>query len=236
MSFNPIKTGKELKAARVKRGLSQEDLEEETGVSQTAIGDIELGKRKKLGPQAIQLLRFFGHAVPALGIEEHIDSAEVAAGFGTVSDRFGGAIKELETRAGMGGGGIVSIEHKAGNLAADPVKPDRWQFPPGFIRNELRAAPQGVIIAETQGDSMVPTLHPGDRVVIDTNHRRPSPDGVYALRDQFGGLIVKRLHTLAKRGLFSVISDNPAHPPREVKGRDLEGEIIGRVVGAVKRL
>lgn len=236
MNFNAIKTGKELKAARVKRGLSHEELEEQTGISQTAISDIELGKRKKLGLQAIQLLRFFGLAVPSLGIEEHIDSGQVASGLGEVANRSGSAIKELETRAGMGGGGLVSVEVRSGNLAADPVKPDRWHFPPGFIRDELRAMPAGVIIAETQGDSMTPTLHPGDRVVIDTSHRRPSPDGIYALRDQFGGLIVKRLHALAKKGQFSIISDNSAHPPREAKGRDLEVDIVGRVVGAIKRL
>ena len=64
MNFNPIKTGRELKAARVKRGLSQEDLEEETGVSQTAIGDIELGKRKKSGHKPFSYCGFSATPCP----------------------------------------------------------------------------------------------------------------------------------------------------------------------------
>lgn len=238
MPYDPIKTGRIIRTARKTRGpkFSQEALAKESGVSQSAISDIERGARKDITAEALTLLRFFHLPVPGGSGDDHIESSDVAAGFGSVAARLLTGTPELEMRAGMGGGGVVSVEVRSGGVAADPVKPDRWHFPPGFIRDELRAVPAGVIIAETQGDSMVPTLYPGDRVLIDTGHRRPSPDGVYALRDQFGGLIVKRLHALAKKGQFSIISDNPAHPPREAKGGDLDDDIVGRVVGAIKRL
>lgn len=235
MEHDPIKIGRLIRVARRRAKLTQEQLAAKAGVSQSAITDIETGKRKTEAAKVSKLLRFF-HLEHTVSADEHIDSSAVAAGFGSPPTIFPDGIPELESRAGMGGGSVVSVEVRAGNVAVDPIKPDQWFFPHGFIRDELHATPRGLIIVETQGDSMIPTLAPGERVFVDTNHTRPSPDGIYALRDQFGGLIVKRVHALAKKGLFSIISDNPAHPARHARGSDLDDEIIGRVVGAIKRL
>ena len=38
---------------------------------------------------------------------------------------------------------------------------------------------------DTTGDSMAPTMMSGDRVIVDTGHKTPSPDGLYAIRDTF---------------------------------------------------
>lgn len=232
MALDPEKIGRQLRAKRGNR--PQDEIEEVTGVSQTSIDRIEKGQWKKLSEAVVTLARYFSVSLPGVRFDEHIESSEIA--HNGVRSAPSAGIPELETRAGLGGGGAVSIEVQAGTVSADPVKPDQWHFPRGFIRDELRALPAGLVILETQGDSMSPTLFPGERVFVDTNHRRPSPDGVYALRDQFGGLVVKRLHALAKKGRFSVISDNPAHPPKEVSAADLEADVLGRVVGSIRRL
>ncbi len=104
------------------------------------------------------------------------------------------------------------------------------------MREEIRAPESRVIIIETQGDSMSPTILSGDRVIVDAGHKLPSPDGIYAIRDQFGFIVVKRLQVMRQGGkrTIRIISDNRSHDPEDV-GED-EIDIVGRVLWALKRL
>lgn len=148
-------------------------------------------------------------------------------------------IREIDVRAGLGGGGTTDgrqvVHH--GDVA-DPVKSEAWHFPDRFMREELRAPEDRVVILETQGDSMSPTILSGDRVIVDMRHVTPSPDGIYALRDGYGTIVVKRLQLM--RGgsptMVKIISDNPHHTPQEVPAEEIEGSIIGRVLWGLKRL
>lgn len=145
-------------------------------------------------------------------------------------------ILELDYRGGLGGGGVASREVRRAGDHADPVKPEAWHFPAAFMREELRAPASRLVIIETQGDSMAPTIAPGERVVVDTGHKIPSPDGIYALRDRFGAVVVKRVQVPLRRGepeTIKIISDNKAHGDEDV-GPD-EIDIIGRVVCALRR-
>lgn len=145
-------------------------------------------------------------------------------------------IVEIDMRAGMGGGGFSSREVHQNGAHRDAVKAEKWSFPTWFVREQLRASADRLIILETQGDSMQPTISAGDPVVVDISHKVPTPDGIYALRDRWGAMNVKRLQVL-RRGeppRILVISDNEAHSPEEV-GAD-EIEIVGRVVCSLRRL
>ena len=64
---------------------------------------------------------------------------------------------------------------------------------------------------DTTGDSMAPTIVSGERVIVDTGHKTPTPDGLYAIRDTFECIVVKRLQVLraARPTRVKVISDNP---------------------------
>lgn len=145
-----------------------------------------------------------------------------------------GMVKELDARAGMGGGGLPAEEQHAGQTV-DAFKSEAWVFPPGFLREELRAPADRLIVLETSGDSMWPTIAPGERVVVDSGHIMPSPDGLYALRDRFGFIVVKRLQVMRTQGKprLKIISDNQNHDPEEVEIDEVE--IVGRVVGGFKR-
>jgi len=152
-------------------------------------------------------------------------------------ERPDGGIYEIDTRAGLGGGGSVdqTLQYENGQ-PVDPVKAEAWHFPAPFVRNELRRPEDRIRIIETFGDSMSPTIQSGDRVIIDTDHRIPSPDGLYAVRDRYGSIVVKRLQAL-RRGdppIIRIISDNKAHDPEDV-GSD-EIAIVGRVLWGLKRL
>jgi phage repressor protein C with HTH and peptisase S24 domain len=83
---------------------------------------------------------------------------------------------------------------------------------------------------------MAPTLTTGDRVIIDTGHKSPTPDGLYAIRDTFEGIVVKRLQMVrsAQPARVKIISDNPNHATEEVQLSELE--IVGKVLCYLKLL
>lgn len=157
-----------------------------------------------------------------------------------VSHRPTSGILEIDVRAGLGGGGTIDgreVWHDG--KYNDPVKSESWNFPQRFMREELRATESQIIILETDGDSMRPTIESGERIIVHTGMRMPSPDGVFALRDTFGNIIAKRLQVLRKGDQNDpprvlIISDNKSHPTEEV-GLD-EISIVGRVLWGLKRL
>ena len=75
-----------------------------------------------------------------------------------------------------------------------------------------------------QGDSMQPTLHPGDWVIC-----RALDDWTRDIRDTFVHVVVtdeqplvKRvLNRLSERGELSILSDNPAYPTQFIDGADV---------------
>jgi phage repressor protein C with HTH and peptisase S24 domain len=146
-----------------------------------------------------------------------------------------GSSPQIDITAGMGAGGLaISSEGVAGKhgmtFSAEAVK-DYWKLPPAILVT-LGLAAKDIAIFPVQGDSMQPTLDEGDVVFIDTRHRRPSPDGLYAIIDEIGGLAIKRLEVTSDPGaeetLISVMSDNPRHKTKTWKAHELT--IVGRVL------
>jgi len=143
-------------------------------------------------------------------------------------------LAQIDVTGGMGGGGLTIISDgvpgKRGmTFAAENVR-DYWRLPTELLAG-MGLHPHDIIVIPVQGDSMAGTLNEGDYVLVDTRHRLPSPDGLYALTDEFGGIVVKRLEVLRRTEedvLIHVISDNERHPSKD---RLLsEFQIIGRVV------
>lgn len=147
-----------------------------------------------------------------------------------------GASPQLDVTAGMGAGGITVVSEgvrgKSGmTFAAEDIS-DYWRVPPVILASMGNVKPTDITFVPCQGDSMSPTLLEGDVVVVDTRHRWPSPDGLYALTDPFGGIIIKRLHVTDdgtdEERVVMVVSDNPKHETRKVTFSDLR--IVGRVL------
>jgi len=146
------------------------------------------------------------------------------------------AIPEVLVTGGLGPGTLSIVTQEAGSnghtYAAEELR-DWWRLPPWLLRSQLNAKASSVACFPVAGDSMMPTIRNGDVVFVDITHRRPSPPGVYALADAFGGVEVKRLEVVSVIGeepiRVLVQSDNPRHTPRE---RVLEEiSIVGRVIG-----
>ena len=83
------------------------------------------------------------------------------------------------------------------------------------------------------GDSMEPTLHPRDPIVIDFGVHSMIGTGVYVLRID-GELFVKRLDKMPD-GAIEVISDNHIYKPYIIKpDSGIKLDIIGKVVLNIK--
>lgn len=142
---------------------------------------------------------------------------------------------QLDLTGGLGSGGIAIVSEgvpgKHGmTFAAEQIR-DYWRLPPAILVT-LGLSSHDVAIIPVQGDSMLPALNEGDVVFIDTRHRLPSPAGLYALLDEIGGVVIKRIEIASPPGaeqqIISIISDNPRHARKEWRAEDVQ--ILGRVL------
>ena len=145
-----------------------------------------------------------------------------------------GQVPELDTRAGLGGGGLLAREVRKDGSHTDPLKTEGWLFPKSFVREQLHTSAGRLLVLDTNGDSMAPPIVSGERIIVDTGHKTPTPDGLYAIRDTFECIVVKRLQVLrsSRPTRVKIISDNPNHPSEEAPLGDLE--IVGKVLCCLK--
>lgn len=149
-----------------------------------------------------------------------------------------GARPEIDVTPGAGEGSIGdtrSIAIGSGASVTGHRVVAEWVMPDAFYRHELHANPDGTVFMSVKGNSMAPTLSPGDRVIIDTRQNAFGPDAIYVFDDGDGEPRVKSLKKVLGTAEVRVISDN-----REAYGEDLMSlsalRIIGRVVGKVSKL
>jgi transcriptional regulator with XRE-family HTH domain len=249
-----------LKHFREQKGLTQSALADLAGTTQPQVQRLEAGERKLTREWATKLAPFLGVSAKELLFDEEVLAAtksaselkRVALGdefepdadpdvrptVGSETGRQGipkNSIAEIDVTAGLGAGGIAMISEASSpngaRFAAEVVK-DFWVLP-AWILARLGIKPEHAAAFPMQGDSMEPTLFAGEVGFIDLRHRVPSPPGIYAVADQFGGIMFKRLDVVSKPSdpdiLVSVISDNPRHEPRVVGIDDLY--VLGRYIG-----
>lgn len=132
------------------------------------------------------------------------------------------AVAELDIRAGAGGGLVPG--HAEERVVA------QWQLPPEVIRPYTATPPEALKIITVQGDSMEPTLFPGQRVMVDSADTVPSPPGIFVVWDGLG-FVIKRVEPVAHADppRVRISSDNPRYSAYE---RTLdEAYVQGRVIG-----
>jgi len=109
---------------------------------------------------------------------------------------------------------------------------DHLAFKKDWVRARLNAEPRNLLLIETVGDSMIPTLGDSDLLLVDLSAPRFRHDGIYVLRRDTV-LEVKRLQRRPD-GALNIISDNPAYAPAVVASDSVH--ILGRVIWAARRL
>jgi phage repressor protein C with HTH and peptisase S24 domain len=129
------------------------------------------------------------------------------------------AIPRVDARLAAGGGAVNDQVERTGALA--------------FRRDWLRergVSPDRACLLTVTGDSMAPTLHDGDLVMIDERRTQVRSRRVYALIDTDGAARVKRLDVVPEQ-LIILTSDNPAHPAETRTGPDMNRlRILGEIV------
>ena len=215
-----------VKALLSRYGGKQDRLADEIGVTQPTVSRWLKGAEIK-GPNRDKIEKL----ARDLGLINHDQLSDEASANGSFSN----AIAEIDLTAGLGGGGLAIVERTAdkhGMTFAKEVVRDHWRLP-DWLLNRMNAKARHLAAFPVQGDSMEPTLSDGDVIFVDTRHRAPSPDGIYALADEFGGVIVKRLEVTSRPGdeivNVAIISDNARHRTRELTLPEIH--IIGRYVG-----
>lgn len=114
-----------------------------------------------------------------------------------------------------------------------PVTEEVHHFPRAWLRRYTRSAPDKLFFAQGIGDSMEPTLHDSDLLLIDTDQRQlTSADRIWVLTYADCGMI-KRLRPVPNGGV-EVWSDKKEVSP--FTAYDGEIEIIGRVVAVQRKL
>jgi transcriptional regulator with XRE-family HTH domain len=211
--------------AREARGMSRTELVERSGVSKQQLSRLENGQIRlrldHLKPFA-DVLGYTPEQILLWGRYPGTGSIEEAGKLQSVNSG-PGEVPELDTHARRG-------RH------ATPAEEERWSFPRSFMAERLHASAARLRVLEVEGDAMAPTIMAGDRVVIDTGHKDPSPDGLYAIRDAFGGIVVRRLQLLrsARPARVKIICDNQSHANEEVAHSQLD--IFGKAVCCLKLL
>jgi transcriptional regulator with XRE-family HTH domain len=225
----PAPVSRRLKQLRQRAGLSIREVAHALGMEHgSSYQHYEDRFRKNLLP-----LELMQRLVPIFGAKG-VDAAELYAlagldgssmrGIGAKPDDPANAatlkIEELDVRASAGDGLTGDNEKVVG----------AWRVPAEVVRFYSTAPAADLRIITVMGDSMEPTLQPGQRVLVDTGDRTPSPPGIFVVWDGLG-LVVKRVQVLAhsEPTRVRISSDNPKYESYE---RSLiEAYIQGRVIG-----
>ncbi|MFQ3894584.1 S24 family peptidase [Sphingobium sp. R-7] len=132
-------------------------------------------------------------------------------------------IQQWDISYGMGGGTYVDL----------PVTGDKHKFSRTWLHQFTHAPADKVFLATGTGDSMTPTIHDSDIVLIDTTQREVRmADRIYAAAYGQTG-IIKRLRPMPD-GSVKILSDNPSVTPETAYDGELH--VVGRVVAIVRRM
>ena len=131
----------------------------------------------------------------------------------------------LDVVASAGPGSMVEEELTTGFLPVDY----HW------LRRNLGVAQTSNLTAITiDGDSMFPTLHAADQVLVDCGQQQPVDRGIFVIRHE-NALHVKRLRKSKGDPGWTVTCDNPEYHGWNIN-EETESEILGRVIWVSRRL
>lgn len=185
------------------------------GVSKKSISDWKLGKSEPSIEQQKALANVLGVTVSELVGDGAARDPVIKSG------RFA-KIPIYEVEASAGHGCLNDTEAVENYLTIDRE----------LVKSELQCNPDNLAIIRVRGDSMAPTIKPGEMVVIDKTVNTIISDGLYVMRMTGDVVVVKRVQTLPKS--LNIISDNKAYPPYQVGFDDIEGlAVIGRVLAII---
>ena len=198
-------------------------------------GEDFAGLSRMLGRNPAYIQQFVRRGVPKrLGEDER---RKLARYFSISESLLGGPADEPG-----GGSGLVNVKRHPVAVSAGPgaiVTEELGKPYFGFDQRWLKALTstpaRKLSIVRVEGDSMSPTLNPGDDILVDLGDCGDRlRDGIYVLRVD-DALVVKRLALNPIGRTLTVQSDNPAYPDWPDCGLD-EILCIGRVIWSGRKI
>jgi phage repressor protein C with HTH and peptisase S24 domain len=209
--------------------LSQAALAQRVGVAQQTIWKLASGQSQN-SRYLHKIARELGTTVEYLTGE----TDDPNAGAVTVLERSEGTrnpdpdlvqVEMIDLAYGMGGT----------FLDADSVEVEKVTFSRSWLRKFTQSPPQLLVSSQGMGDSMMPTIHDRDIVIIDRSNTRldgEMGDKIWAI--VFAGMgMIKRLRQMPD-GTVKIMSDNQL--VRDEIATDGDLHIVGRVVAKVSSL
>ncbi|MCB5423939.1 helix-turn-helix transcriptional regulator [Altererythrobacter sp. CC-YST694] len=218
-----MRTGERIAELRNKLGLSQTQLAKQVGLSQATIGKLESGISSG-SSHLHKIARALGTTAEYLSGETDdpsVGALPVPSAHALAEQLDLVEVQEIDLRFGMG---ATALEV--------PVTKQVRHFSRDWLRQYTSANPEAVYFAQGAGDSMMPTIHDSDLLLIDTSQQNMTlADKIWAVA-YCGSGMVKRLRPTPDG--VKILSDNPAVPPEVA--HDGELHILGRVVGIVRKM
>lgn len=108
------------------------------------------------------------------------------------------------------------------------------EFLQGLIHEAGAGNAEDLFVVECVGESMRPTVHPGDLAIINTAlelRMKPQPTGLYLVRPEVESTEGRIKRIRMGKGTLSFLSDAPGFPPRtvDVDGVQIQSLVLGRV-------
>lgn len=215
-------------------GLTQSALARAVGVKQPSIGRLIAGDTRQTRHiiELAQALRTSPEYLTG-------DSDDATPGPLTEKQQAIGALPAQKFEELAAERGLLPIRHldlafgMGATYLDNPVEEEMRFFPEAFIRSFTKAPPAMIYFAEGAGDSMMPTIHSNDVVIIDTSVRRITmADQIWACN--YAGLgMIKRLRPMPDGGV-KILSDNPSVPVETAYDGELS--LVGRIVGVARKI
>lgn len=214
-----------LAAAMRSAGVNQSQLAELVGMKQPSVGRLLSGETKTT--RAVDLIANVLGTTPAF-LKGESDSPTDGAPSPTVfvarnpePDPDDIEIDSIDLAYGMGGTFLDIGE----------IQVERAKFSRSWIRQFTNSPPQMLFSTRGAGDSMMPTIHDRDVVIVDRSQSRPEMgDKIWAI--VFGGVgMIKRLRPMPD-GTVKISSDNQSIRDEIASDGDLF--IVGRVCAIVR--
>lgn len=135
------------------------------------------------------------------------------------------SLTEVGVKAAGGGGAVVEREEIVSH----------WEIPELWIRNITDAGERDLHVITVEGNSMEPELRPGDKIIVDSSRKSPTPPGIFVLYDGIG-TVVKQLEHIPKTNppRVEIKSANKDYRADEATADEIN--IIGRVIGVIRRV
>ncbi len=217
----PVVIGSRIAERLSVAGISQSELARRLGVRQSTISGLIRGEQRS-STHLHRIARELSTSIAYLeGDTDDPSGSPEATSLSSAPEYDLVPIESIDLQYGLGA--TFTDQH---------VEVEVLQFPRQWVESFTRTPSNLLTFARGRGDSMMPTIHSNDMVLIDRSQRTIAErDAIWAFTiGDIGG--IKRLRPVGDRVV--ILSDNPSVPPDEAMADEVR--IVGRVITIIRNI